>query len=164
MADLTEACCTGGLGKRSRPCRVSVTDLFKLLGAPASKPSPMLPAEVQMGRAEPAPVAQVAGGAPASGAPTHGLTIAKFAAWAGADRRRVSQHLVEIPPGPAPPLLPGQVPCRVIGGKRRIFIADFRGEPSSIGVRNASKHQEAPAGAAQAASSWARQVARFRRG
>ena len=95
--------------------------------------------------------------------PGGGLTIAEFAAWARVDRRRVSQHLVEIPPGPVPALPPGKVPCRLIGGTRRIFIADFRGDPSSIGVRSGNNHQEAPPGAAEPTSPWAGQVARLRR-
>ena len=164
MADLTGAVAEGGEG-RAKPTyqlRVNVVDLFKLLDSPASRrgpaPSPEAPSPSVF-----AAESQVVVSAPAQDQ-GHGLTIAEFAARARVDRRRVSRQLVEIPPGPVPPLPPGKVPCRLIGNTRRIFIVDFLGDPSSIGVRNASNHQEAPAGAVQAASSWARQVARFRRG
>ena len=55
-----------------------------------------------------------------------GLTIAEAAQLLNVDRGSLSSHLVEIPLGEAPPLLPvGKVPCRRIGNVRRIFREDL---------------------------------------
>ena len=60
-------------------------------------------------------------------APGEGLSISEFAEWAGIDRRRLARHLVEVPPGPVPPLPPGAVPMRLFGKTRRIFLRDVFG-------------------------------------
>lgn len=147
-----------GAPSRSRWLAVSVADIFMLLGSPATRPSLLLRADT-ISEPSMSPRADSAPGTPVG--PAGGLTIAEFAAWAGVDRRRVSEHLVEIPPGPVLALPPGKVPCRVIGGTRRIFIADFRGDPSSIGV-GAGRERSAPAARRELVSSWAGALARLR--
>jgi hypothetical protein len=75
-----------------------------------------------------------------------GMTLAEFAEWAGVDRRRIARNLVEVPPGTRPALAPGLVPIRRIGDTRRIFLADFLGDPTDIGGTHARHHQEAAPG------------------
>jgi hypothetical protein len=55
-----------------------------------------------------------------------------FARWLGVDRRHIKQHIVEIPPGPAPALPPGKIPARRIGHLLRVLRRDFLGEPSAV--------------------------------
>lgn len=91
--------------------------------------------------------------------PTEGHTLAEFARWAGIDRRALGRHIIVVPPGPVPPLAPGQVPARKVGGVTRIFIRDFRGDRPE-GENHGSDAHAAPS--ATSGSSWDRQIARLR--
>lgn len=65
--------------------------------------------------------------AAAPDAERHGMTIQQAGQYLGVDRRRLPRALVEIPPGPVPPLPPGRVPARRIGNTLRIFPQDLLG-------------------------------------
>src|SRR5207245_11796340 len=91
--------------------------------------------------------------------PAESHTPAEFASWAGIVPRALSRHIVVIPPGPVPPLAPGQVPARKVGGVTRIFISDFRGDRPK-GENHARDPHESPSAASGTA--WDRQIARLR--
>jgi hypothetical protein len=92
-----------------------------------------------------------------------------FARWLGVDRRSIRQHIVEIPPGPAPALPPGKIPARRIGHLLRILRRDFLGEPGAVppqvievgGSTNGHGKEKATGSAGQGALH--RQIADLRR-
>ena len=96
---------------------------------------------------------------------TEGMTIAEFAAWAGVDRRTLSQHLVVVAPGPPPPVPVGKIPARQVGNVVRIFAQDFLGGAMSSGDSNGHAHPQAASSSTRPSRDWARQIARVcRRG
>ncbi|MFH0899236.1 MAG: hypothetical protein V2A73_01275 [Pseudomonadota bacterium] len=101
-------------------------------------------------------------GSDTGGDEAEGMTLADFAAWAGIDRRRITLHLVEIPPGERPQLTPGQIPVRVLGNTKRVFRADVLGEPIEVGGNDGTSHQEAASGSADPGR-YHRQVTDLRR-
>jgi len=106
----------------------------------------------------------IAADATPAAAPGEGLSISEFAEWAGIDRRRLARHLVEVPPGPVPPLPPGAVPVRVFGKTRRIFLRDVFGPGAHApgDVSDAVGAQEAHSGSTRG-SAWDRPLDLLRR-
>jgi hypothetical protein len=92
-----------------------------------------------------------------------------FARWLGVDRRKIRQHIVEIPPGPVPALPPGKIPARRIANALRILRLDFLGEPGAVppqvievgGNTNGHDKETAPGPAGEGALH--RQIADLRR-
>jgi hypothetical protein len=60
------------------------------------------------------------------------MTPTAFARWLGVDRRSIRRNLVEIAPGPMPPIAAGRIPARRIGGVLRVLRVDFLGEPGAV--------------------------------
>jgi len=89
-----------------------------------------------------------------------GYSIAEFAEFFGVHRSSLRNNLVEVPPGPAPPLPPGKIPCRSIGKVKRIFKEDIFGTQEDKAQRN-DTFKETPSGA-DLEGDWRGQINRLR--
>ena len=91
-----------------------------------------------------------------------GMSYLEFAEFFGMDRRTVGKHIVDIPPGPCPPLPPGTIPGRRAGSVTRIFLRDFLGMPNAQTGENNACDQRAPS-VPDYAGHFHRQIDRVRR-
>ncbi len=86
-------------------------------------------------------------------------TVQEFADRLGIHRDTLSKALVEIETGPAPTLPVGKVPCRMIGGVRRIFFEDFLGDWQERKSQYDSFNERTASGAAsESRAEWCRQM------
>ncbi|MBI4918094.1 MAG: helix-turn-helix transcriptional regulator [Acidobacteria bacterium] len=90
-----------------------------------------------------------------------GLTLAEFARLLGVDRRALGRYVVVVPPGPIPPLEPGQIPARRVGNTIRILFSDFKGEALQVGGDH-GHHRSLPSPGSTRRETWDRQVGQLR--